>query len=257
VDHSVDGILHQSVFCGILTLMPPPESHDYAILYSLFTSAITGLDCGSKCAPFNGNGVPFCCDTDHAIPTAYLAEWEYLCKNSNQWHLWEGDQTSEVVHLKHQVPPGQVLLTCLGHKLCLRNSRSIACRAFPFFPYISQQKEFLGLSYYSEYEERCWVISNLDRILPEYIAEFIATFDILLKLEPQEVETFFYHSMMMRRIYGRRHRTIPVIHRNGCLYQVTPKNGTLRRVMLDKLPKYGPYQITDRLLFPGEDKEKG
>jgi len=235
--------------------MPSPNSHDYAHLYSLFQSPITRLDCGLKCAHFNETGAPFCCDTRHAIPTAYLAEWEYLSKNSNLWHRWEDDQTFGVGRLKDQVPFGQVLIACLGHELCQRDYRSLTCRAFPFFPYISQNREFLGLSYYFEYEDRCWVISNLDRVTPAYIAEFISVYEYLFDLEPQEVENFRYHSMIMRRIYGRHHRPIPLLHRNGFYYQVTPKNGQLRRGKISGLPKYGPYQITDSLPFPGEDED--
>jgi len=236
--------------------MPSPKTHDYAQLYSLFPSPITRLDCGYKCAPFNQNGVPFCCDTLHAIPTAYLVEWEYLSQNTNLWRRWEGDQTLGRDKLSDQVPAGQVLIACRGHEFCQRDYRSLTCRSFPFFPYISQNRAFLGLSYYYEYEDRCWVISNLDRVTPEYINEFICAYRFLFDLEPQEVENFRYHSMVMRRIYGRRHRAIPLLHRNGFFYQVTPKNGTLRRGKMNRLPKYGPYQITDRLPFPGEDEDR-
>ena len=37
-------------------------------LYEGFRAPIATLDCGKKCAPYNG-GAPFCCDTLHTAPT--------------------------------------------------------------------------------------------------------------------------------------------------------------------------------------------
>jgi hypothetical protein len=47
---------------------------DIRSLYDGFHSAITGLDCGKKCAPHNPSGKPFCCD----ICPLPMREWKYL-----------------------------------------------------------------------------------------------------------------------------------------------------------------------------------
>ena len=107
---------------------------DFAKIYANFEAPITAFDCGRKCAPYNEYGVPFCCDTDHAIPTAYLLEWVYLEPNTDLWHLWEDDDPDETARLRAETPDGQVLIECLGHQLCQRGFRSITCRAFPFLP---------------------------------------------------------------------------------------------------------------------------
>lgn len=225
------------------------------ILYQGFDAPITHLDCGKKCAPYNENGVPFCCDTHHAVPTAYLSEWEYLRHNTDLWHLWQGPNEHETEELQAETPVGQVLIECKGHEQCQRTFRSLTCRAFPFFPYISREKKFLGLSVYWEYMDRCWVISNLDQVTQDYLHEFVSTFEQLFVLRPQEFDNFYYHSVVMRRIFGRRHRAIPLLHRNGNVYQVTPRNGRMRRTAATSLPKYGPYAVAANLPFRDEISE--
>ena len=229
-----------------------PEMN-FAALYARFQAPISALNCGDKCAPYNENGVPFCCDTRHAVPTAYAAEWQYLRRSTNLWHLWQSDNPDETATLQNEAPTGQVLIACLGHDQCQRGFRSITCRAFPFFPYIDREGTFIGLSYYWEYEDRCWVISNLQVVSSVYKAEFIAVYDSIFEHVPGEYENFRYHSIMMRRIFGRRHRAIPLLHRNGSAYKITPRNGRKRKVPVDTLPKFGPYRLAASLPFPGEE----
>jgi hypothetical protein len=232
--------------------MSQPSPSDFAALYSRFHSPIATLNCGEKCAPYNERGVPFCCDTHHIVPSAYQPEWEYLWTNTGLWHLWQPEDSHKLSHLNSALPEGQVLVECLGHNQCQRNFRSIACRSFPFFPYLTRQGEFIGITYYWEYEDRCWVISNLSCVTQEYLAEFIRAYDTLFKWNPAEIENFHHQSTRMRRRFGQLHRAIPLLHRNGDFYKITPSNGRMRRAQLEHLPKFGPYRIAAKLTFPDE-----
>jgi hypothetical protein len=223
---------------------------DFAQLYAGFHSPITELNCGDRCGPFNERGIPFCCDIRHAVPSAYRAEWKYLKANTDLWHEWQGKDANETADLEEKAPEGQTLIACKGHLVCQRDFRSLTCRSFPFFPYITRKGSFIGLAYYWEYEARCWVISNLSSITPQYLREFVATYDELFAAMPQELETYRYYSGTMRRIFGRRRRAIPLLHRNGRLYKVTPRNGRLRKTQANKLPRFGPYQVAAELPFP-------
>jgi len=226
---------------------------DFAALYADFQAPIAALDCGEKCAPYNERGVPFCCDVRHALPTAYIEEWAYLRKNTDLWRPWQAGNTKDDQKMAQSVPDNQVAIVCQGHARCQRDFRAITCRSFPFFPYISLQGKFLGLSYYWEYEDRCWVISNLQVVSQDYLAQFIHAYETIFAWSPAERETFRQHSIHMRRVFGQRHRAIPLLHRNGWVYRISPGSGRLRRAQPDRLPKFGPYRIAARLPFDAED----
>ncbi len=232
--------------------MPDLKPANFAQIYASFDAPITALDCGRRCAPYNEYGVPFCCDTDHAVPTAYLSEWAYLQPNTDLWHPWEDDDLNKTQRLRADTPDGQILIKCLGHKHCQRGFRSITCRAFPFFSYITRAREFIGMSYYWEYEDRCWVINNLQAVTPDYVQQFVAAYDQLFKHIPGELENFRCHSIIMRRVFGRQKRTIPLLHRDGGTFTITPKDATLQPVDPASLPKYGPYEIAALMPFPDE-----
>ena len=225
---------------------------EFATLYAQFCSPITELDCGKKCAPYNKNGVPFCCDTDHTVPTAYLEEWQYLENATDLWHLWCAEDDQENERLLSVTPEGQTLIACLGHEHCQRDFRSITCRAFPFFPYLSEEDQFLGLSYYHDYRDRCWVISNLDAVSLEYRQEFITAYELIFEQMPGERENFRYHAQVMRSIHAKSRRTIPLLHRNGENYRVSAGTGELLPLNQGKFPKFGVYKIAARLPFPDE-----
>jgi hypothetical protein len=228
------------------------RSEEFPSLYAGFHAPITELNCGEKCAPYNERGVPFCCDTRHAVPVAFRPEWEHLQAHTNLWHLWQGDNPQQKRSLEAQVPDDQVLVACLGHKLCQRNFRTITCRSFPFFPYIDGSDNFIGLTYYWEYEDRCWVISNLQIVSRQYRAEFIATFDRLFERLPEEKESFRYQSLLIRQYFERSRRAIPLLHRDGRTYKISPRSGRMIQVSVEKLPKFGPYKIAAEMPFPDE-----
>lgn len=225
---------------------------DFATIYARFHSPIGEVNCGERCAPYNEYGVPFCCDTRHCVPTAYQAEWHYLQSHTDLWRLWQVDDLELMESLQTQTPEGQVLIVCQGHHNCQRHYRSITCRSFPFLPYITRQGEFIGLAYYWEYEDRCWVISNLQIVSLDYRREFIDTYDRLFAQMPDERQGFREFSTTMRRVFGRRRRAIPLLHRNGFAYKITPHNGRLRRVVVEKLPKFGDYRAAAEMPFPDE-----
>lgn len=226
---------------------------DFEQIYLRFNSPVAVFDCGEHCAPYNEHGVPFCCDLRHTIPTVYPDEWDYLKKKTQFWRLWEGTSGKETEALRRQAPNGHVLVACSGHNLCQRNFRALTCRAFPFFPYLTKDGEFIGLAYYWEYADRCWVVNHLEVITRTFLEEFIEAFEVIFRQIPEERENFLYYSSLMRRIFGRRKRAIPLVHRNGLCYLVTPHNGRMRRIPAQKIPKQGAYKIAAKLPFPDEE----
>jgi hypothetical protein len=224
----------------------PDPLKDISQLYGRFNTSIAGLDCGRKCAPFNPAGKPFCCDICHAVPAVYNEEWNYLKKNTSLWHSWRGDEcvdSGESARMQDEVPEGMVLLACKGSSHCQRNYRALSCRQFPFFPYVSNDYRFMGLAYEWEFEERCWVISNLHRVAKSFRAQFIAVHDALFANRQDIFDNYAYHSERMRMRFMEDRRRIPLLHRNGKDYLVSPKSGRLLRMDSSQFPRFGPYRI--------------
>ena len=229
-------------------------------MYDDLSAEMTLIDCGRRCAPHNVGGKPFCCDIEIAVPTIFDEEWEFLKANTDLWFPWKWDRKrddleearQEYEELLQETPDRMNLLECLGPEKCQREYRSFTCRQFPFFPYLNSDGEMLGLAYYEEYEEYCWVISNLDQVRPEYIFSFLKTFDTIFERVPDEKNNYQYHSMRMRDIYKKKRRAIPLLHRNGFSYKITPGNERMRRVPSNGFSKFGVYKITAEMPFPDE-----
>jgi len=225
-------------------------------LYKMFNSPLMALDCGEKCSVYNEYHIPFCCDTRHIIPMAYCAEWDYLTQNTELWHLYQPRNIYDKKQFEDKTPEDQVLVECQGHHKCQRPYRTLTCRSFPFFPYIDQQNKFIGLSYYWEYEDRCWVINHLEAITPQFRDEFVSAFDYIFLKSTQEFNNFRYQSIIMRRVFGRKKRAIPLILRNGSpklqFYKITPNNGRMRKVKASTFKKHGVYYFAEKLPFPEE-----
>lgn len=217
---------------------------DYMII---FFSPIASLDCGKKCAPHNPNGKPFCCDICHAVPAAYKSEWKYLRRNTNLWHEWRVDECGnltsiEQVKIKYSTPKNMMLLACLGPSQCQRDFRMLSCRQFPFFPYVTSEYRFVGLAYEWEFEANCWVISNLSRVTRMYRDEFVRTYDHLFALFQDEFENYAFHSERMRIEFKKRKRRIPLLHRNGKSYLISPSSERIYLTSQNNFPKFSPYR---------------
>jgi len=228
--------------------------------YANFAAPIAHFDCGEKCASHNESGKPFCCDICHAVPTGYTCEWEYLISNTDLWYEWKAEQCTdtqeeaeaEVKRLRKETPDTMVLMECLGPEQCQRDYRALTCRQFPFFPYIDSQGNFLGISHYWEYEEVCWVINHLEVVTSEYIRQFVQAFEFIFSRMPDEFENYKTHSEVTRDEMIEKKRALPLLHRNGYAYKISPHNERMRRVSVEKFPKFGPYKLAATMAFADE-----
>jgi hypothetical protein len=223
---------------------------DWRALYDGFTAPIAELDCGQKCAVHNPNGQPFCCDICHAIPAAYDSEWEYLRQTTDLWHPYHPEECASSPDAaagravtEMDLPSGMIPLACLGARRCQRANRLLSCRAFPFFPYITRDYRFPGLSIEWEFAPVCWVISNLSIVSPTYRQQFLHTFDLLLATFDDLFENYAAHSERLRAHYAAQKRRFPLLHRNGGIYLVSPRSERLQRVEPHHLPRYGFYRL--------------
>jgi len=196
------------------------EPRHFARLYAQFQAPVSKFDCGRKCAPLNG-GEPVCCTTGHAIPVVEKAEFAFLKSRTDLWSRYRArDAASRKI--VDELPRSTCAIECKGVQFCERDNRTIACRAFPFYPYLTARGDFIGLSVYWTFEDRCWMIARLDLAEPAFVKEMVAAFESIFELDADERETMRAHSASARRVYSRWKRPLPLIGRDGSLMQILP-----------------------------------
>lgn len=210
----------------------PAKKKTFRKIYDIFQSPVTTHDCGKHCAALN-EGQPVCCTTSQAVPVADRAEWKHLKSIGDIWKPFTpyDDATQEIVDELHE---SCIAIECEGAFNCERDQRSLACRAFPFFPYVTKEGAFVGLSFYWGFEDRCWVLSNTKKVERAYIKEFVQAYDMLFQDDKGELEVYRDYSATMRRVFSRWNRPIPVIGRDGERFKILPKGGGTKKAKKKK-----------------------
>lgn len=217
----------------------------YRRIYDAFQAPVSRFDCGRKCAPHNG-GEPVCCSTEHAIPVADRPEFDLLRSRTDLWRRYkptDAQARRELADLHSDC----VAIECKGARHCERDNRTMACRAFPFFPYMTRDGEILGLSYYWSFEDRCWVISNLAIVTPAFVRECIAAYEMVFAADRDEHEAHLRLAADMRRVFARRNAIIPIVGRDGAFFAVEPRTHVLRPASPAEFPAFGPYKNESRI----------
>ncbi|MDP3162199.1 MAG: hypothetical protein Q8N31_19475, partial [Reyranella sp.] len=128
-----------------------------------------------------------------------------------------------------------------GARHCERDNRTIACRGFPFYPYITRERQFVGIGTYWVFEDRCWMMSNLEIVDAKFVREFVATYEALFIKDATEFTTYVDFSASARRVYSRWKREIPLLGRKGELLIVAPSTGEIRPGRKKDFPKAAPF----------------
>ena len=195
----------------------------YEEIFKVFQSPVTAYDCGKECSATCDTG-PVCCSTGNAIPIAQKPEWQLLKSLTDLWRPFRApDEASQAV--VDDLADNCVAIECKGAQHCEREYRSLSCRAFPFFPYITREREFIGMSHYWSFEGSCWLIGNTDLVEQPFVDEFIEAYKILFRDDPEEFEVFHAYSATMRRVFSRRGEAIPLIALDGTHQRILPHGG--------------------------------
>jgi len=215
------------------------KSSDFVTLYEGFKAPVARFDCGRKCAPLN-NGEPVCCSTQNAVPVVHKVEFELLKTRTDLWSRFKPYDyaTRQIVG---DLTPDCMAIQCKGARFCERDNRSIACRGFPFYPYITRERLFIGLGTYWTFEDRCWMMSNLEIVDRVFIDQFVATYEALFVKDEAEFRTYLDFSAAARRVFSRWGRKIPLLGRRGELLIVEPSTGEARPGRTKDYPKAAPF----------------
>ena len=216
------------------------STKDFETLYKGFNAPISRFDCGRKCAPLNG-GEPVCCSTQNAVPVVHKVEFELLKTRTDLWSKFKPYDyaTKQIVA---ELTSDCTAIHCKGARFCERDNRTIACRGFPFYPYITRDRNFIGLGTYWVFEDRCWVMSNLQIVDRAFIDEFVATYEALFVKDPSEFATYVDFSASARRVFSRWKRNIAILGRKGDLQIVEPSTGEVRPGKARDYPKAAPFE---------------
>lgn len=224
-------------------------------IYGRFEAPISEkYDCGRMCAPLNG-GQPVCCTTDHAIPVVEKAEYKLLKSRTDLWSKFKPHDAASR-QIVNELADSCRAIECKGAAHCERDNRTIACRAFPFFPYFTREQKIVGISFYWIFEDRCWVISNLKIVEPEFVKEIIKSYKYIFKRDEDERDAYVEQSANMRRVFSRRGQVIPLIGKDGEYYKVLPKSGgAIKPATIKDYTVYEPFtdDKTYRAAIEAED----
>jgi hypothetical protein len=195
---------------------------DVRELLDLLRSPVVAFDCGTLCAPGNG-GVPVCCHSPTVLPVLYRAELALLQRRSDLWRRYvpEGDDAQ----LMREQRPCDTFAVCKGHLHCERDNRSLACRTFPFEPYLDHDGKLAGLVFAYEIAHLCPLVRSEHQILPEFVQQCCRMYRRLFELDQAERAFYAGASRALRRSFGRMHAEIPVFTEQG----VVPFPTTRRR----------------------------
>jgi hypothetical protein len=176
---------------------------DFAGLYRRFNAPVCRFDCGRKCAPLNDG------------------------------------QTRKIVG---ELTASSCAIECKGAAFCERHNRTIACRAFPFFPYVTRERDVAGLTVYWIFRDRCWMMSNLRLVERTFISQCLDTWDAIFAKDGEEWDTYVDYSATMRRVFSRWGLAIPVLDRQARLLLVDPSSGAARTGGAGDYPRFGPFR---------------
>jgi hypothetical protein len=56
----------------------------------------------------------------------------------------------------------------------------------------------------------------------------------------------------MRQYFRHQGRAIPLLHRNGKTYKISPQTEHMRRLPIENLPKFGGFKIASEMRFSDE-----
>lgn len=213
---------------------------DIQSLYDGFTAPVSRFDCGRMCAPLN-NGEPVCCSTQNAVPVVHKVEFELLKPRTDIWSKFKPYDyaTRQIVD---ELTSDCMAIQCKGGRFCERDNRTLACRGFPFFPYLTRERQFIGVGTYWVFEDRCWMMSNLEIVDRVFVEQFVTTYEELFKKDQTEFKTYVDFSASARRVFSRWKRPLPLLGRQGELLIVEPSTGAVRPGRKKDYPKVTPFR---------------
>jgi hypothetical protein len=192
--------------------LSPPQIEE---LLDTLTGPVTNFDCGTLCAPSNG-GVPVCCHAPTIVPVLYTAEMAVMKRRTELWRkLRRSDNPTDYGDLTSDLRKCDLLAICKGVEHCERENRSLACRTFPFEPYLDHDRQLAGLVFNFDFEDLCPLVNSRHPIRKGFVVEALDMWTKMFAMSPVEEEFYFKISQSIRRRFGQWRSKIPVFTPQG------------------------------------------
>ncbi|MBR31127.1 MAG: hypothetical protein CMN77_07410 [Spirochaetaceae bacterium] len=197
--------------------------------YTLLDESITDYDCGDLCKDANG-GVPYCCQSQHAVPLLYKNEYKHLRNVGDLWHEWRPVDADDK-KLKETEGDDQIFCECKGVQHCIRDQRSISCRTFPLEPYLDRRGVLVGLTFIRDFVDKdpdtgrikCPLSRKKQDIRQDFIDSHFIFWEKLMLRKEDEYETYLETSKSLRREKARTGRRFEILYPTHLLNSKTAK----------------------------------
>lgn len=97
------------------------------------------------------------------------------------------------------------------------------------------------MTYDWDFVDKCWLISNLPMVSNEYRDQFFTTFDQIFATWLEDMDSYIELSAETREHYAAIHRRIPLLHRNGAAYLISPLSERMTRASITSFKRFSPY----------------
>jgi len=97
------------------------------------------------------------------------------------------------------------------------------------------------MTYDWDFVDQCWLISNLPLVSKEYRDQFFATFDQIFATWLEDMDSYIELSAETREHFAAIHQRIPLLHRNGAAYLISPLSERMTRTPITAFKRFSPY----------------
>lgn len=184
---------------------------DFEFLHKILKSNVCDFDCGKICAEKN-KGIPYCCDIDSVVPVLFKNEYKYLMGKTDLWREFVPEDEDDE-KLFENIGYDDVLAICKGHKKCKREFRGFICRSFPFYPFIDESMNFIGMTYNYDFKDKCIILENPYIISKTYIEEFMKAWQYIFLKDKDELTSHYNYSRFIEE--KRKKEIIHIINNEG------------------------------------------
>ncbi len=122
------------------------------MLYDRFKASVSRYDCGNILRSAEQRRAGLAAPPATPFRLMDKTEFKLLQTRSDLWHKFKIHQCRRPGLALGHAQILQWRAECKGPAHCERDNRSFACRAFPFYPYLTREDKVVGLATYWTFE---------------------------------------------------------------------------------------------------------